>query len=136
MVDLKHSITHREPHYSATQLVEEDFAAVVKVLVVDTYRQDKMKELPDRHALAPWHFGTRLECIIDIVQMKLGRIICYVGKRHIGIHELHGLTLFRFEGSIEDLEIVLIADDLAAFLEIGCYLAVFIERFLGIRLSK
>jgi len=95
-----------------------------------------MKELPDRHALAPWHFGTRLECIIDIVQMKLGRIICYVGKRHVCIHELHGLTLFRLKGPIEDLEITLICDDLAAFLEIGCYLAVFIEGFLGIRLSK
>ena len=89
VVYLQHSIAHRKSFYSILKFVIEHLAAVVKILVIHTDRQYEMQEFPYRDSLAPWHLGTRFQRIVDIVQMKFGSIVRYVGEWHIGIHELH-----------------------------------------------
>ena len=136
MVDLKYSITHREPHYPVLQFLEEDLTAVVEVLVVHAYRQYKMKKLPYRDTLSPRHVGTCLEGIVHIVKVKVGRIVSDIRQRHICIHELHCLALLGSERPVKDGKILLVPESLAAVLEITCYFTLFIEVFLCMELPE
>ena len=87
-----------------------------------------MKEFPYRHCFTPWHFGTRLERIIDVLQMIVSRIIRDIGQWHIGIHELHCLKTLAMQ-CIKNIEIIT-TYDIATSLKSLCNFAVFIEIFI------
>ena len=131
VVDLKHRVVHGHSPYPLSQFVEEDLAAVVKVLIVDTHGKHKMQELPYGNCLSPRHLNACLQGIIHVVEVVITRIVGNVGQRHVGIQELHGLTLFPGKRRIKDLKIGFVVNSLTAFLEIARNPAAFIECFLG-----
>ena len=132
MVDLKHRVVHGHSPYPLSQFVEEDLAAVVKVLIVDTYGKHKVQELPYGNCLSPRHLNACLQGIIHVVEVVVARIIGNVGQRHVGIQELHGLTLLLGERRIKDLEIIFVVHCLTTFFEIACNSAALVECLLGI----
>ena len=87
VVHFQHSILQRKILHTILQFVVEDPTTFVQILIVHTYRQDKVAEHLFRNALSPRHLRFGLERRTDILQIEVPAIIRNVSNRHEGIEE-------------------------------------------------
>ena len=93
VVDLEYGLLHAHALDALLEFPEEHGTGHVQSLVVDAQREHEVVEQQVGDLLAPRHLFTGLERGAHVLEMELKRVICYVGKRHIGIEELQGLHL-------------------------------------------
>lgn len=85
VVDFENSIFHRQVLHAVFELGIELHATLVEILVVDTYRDNKVQELTVGHRLAPWHLVTSKKRSINIALIESRVVIGLIGQRHIFI---------------------------------------------------
>ena len=128
MVYFKYSIVHGKILNTLFKFIIEYGTACIHILVIYSYRQYKVEELPCRNTLSPGHFSACFQCIIHILQMIFGRIVCNIRQRHICIHELHCLETLPVQ-CVKNIEIFS-TDEITALLKSLGNTTVFIETFI------
>ncbi len=78
---------HNEAIQFMLQLIKENHAAFIQILIVDSYRQYEMAEDILWDAIAPRHLIPCLERGTDVFQIEIATIVRDVSNRHIGVHE-------------------------------------------------
>ena len=130
VVHLKYGLAHCKVLHPLPEFVVEHGTAAVHILVVDPDGQYKVHELPHRHLFSPRHLGTCLQGIVHVLQVEFGPVVGNVGKRHIGIKELHGLQPAARKG-LEDIEITFVGNQFTTCIEILGKLAVLVKILAG-----
>ncbi len=91
MVHFQHRVIEGQAFHPVFQLFVKDHAALVQVLVVDTYGQHEVAEDVFRYAVAPRHFDPCTERTADVVEVELSVIVRDIPDRHIGVQECERL---------------------------------------------
>ena len=94
MINFEDGLGHRQALHAGLQFPEKHHPRGIQVLVVDADGKDEVAEDHFGDFRAPGEGLAGLERGPDILQVKICRIIRYIGQRHIGVQELQGL-LFR-----------------------------------------
>ena len=95
MVHLEHGIVHAHVSYPVLQLVIEDGAGIVQVLVIYPDGQDKMFPFPFGDGLSPRHFLACLQRGL-YTTCPIGAVIVHtVRQRHVAVKEIQRLLFGR-----------------------------------------
>ena len=99
------------------QFVIEDPTAFVQILIVHTYRQDKVAE--DLVGHLPTHLGAHIERGAHLVEEEVAVVVGYVVDGHVGVEETHGVALTVGHRPAEDVEKMSMGKHRLAGIEIG-----------------
>ena len=121
MINLEHSLLHREPLYPIFKFLVKDYTATIHIFVIHAHGQHKVQKLPVGHHLTPGHLLASTQSTIYILKMKRGIIIGYIRQRHVGIDKLHSLQALALQRCIESRKITFIGHEGATLLKIGRY---------------
>ena len=99
VVHLKHSIVHAHVPYPVLQLVIEDGAGIVQILVIYPDGQNKMFPFPFGDGLSPRHFLACLQRGL-YTTCPIGAVIVHtVRQRHVAVKEIQRLLFGRRSGA-------------------------------------
>ena len=139
MVDLEHGVIKREPFHPVFQLLIENHAALVKILVVDPDREHEVAEDHLGDAVAPRHRLACLESGAYITEVEITAVIRNVSDGHVGVKECHGLLFLRRHRLVEHFEKVAVWQGslfrLEIFLDLGA-ISVVGNEMLGFVIAR
>ncbi len=97
VVHLQDGVGHREAAHAVAQLVVEDEARAVEVLVVDAHGQHEVAVDHRGNPLAPGHLGPHALALAHVVAEIVAREVHGVAQRHVGVQEAERLAFARRE---------------------------------------